>query len=246
MVHPALRRAGALWVTRARDARNPRPRSPPFALPDCHDSRLLGFLRQANGTDVELIIDVIYLVCFVCSISLVALKGLSEIYKILQVTLLSWDTDGDGVVEFHEVVGAFRAYAKVFHSLMMRRKNVKSGLDGRTIEWRAALYGVLDVLAKVDALVWITTFFLMLYPSAFRRALFKPCWECDDFEAAVARQVSRLLPARLAPIRASTHPCVADVVGTPHSPPNSPRPRPRPFAPLSVSCLPPPSRDPPS
>ena len=66
------------------------------------------------------------------------------------MTLLSWDTDGDGVVEFHEVVGAFKAYAKVFYSLLRRRKNVKSGLDGRTIEWRAALYGVLDVLAKVD------------------------------------------------------------------------------------------------
>ena len=57
---------------------------------------------------------------------------------------------GDGVVEFHEVVGAFKAYAKVFYSLLRRRKNVKSGLDGRTIEWRAALYGVLDVLAKVE------------------------------------------------------------------------------------------------
>ena len=38
----------------------------------------------------------------------------------------------------------------MFYSLLRRRKNVKSGLDGRTIEWRAALYGVLDVLAKVD------------------------------------------------------------------------------------------------
>ena len=204
---------------------------------------------------MELIIDVIYLLCFVCSTLLVALKGLSELYKILQVTLLSWDTDGDGVVEFHEVVGAFKAYAKVFYSLIRRRKNVKSGLDGRTIEWRAALYGVLDVLAKVDALVWITTFFLMLYPSAFRRAIFKPCWECDDFEAAVARQVPRLLPARLAPIRAPIR--VADVVGNPHSPrlpapdlrPCSslcPAPPPRRHPRPSVPCLPPPSRDPPA
>lgn len=133
--------------------------------------------------------DTIYWICFICSVSLVAVKGLSEVYKILQVTLLSWDTDGDGVVEFHEVVGAFRAYSKVLYAAARRRKNIKSGLDGRTIEWRAALYGVLDVLSKVDALIWIVTFFLMLFPSAIQRAIFKPCWECEDFEAAVARQV---------------------------------------------------------
>ena len=38
---------------------------------------------------MELLIDVVYLLCLVSSISLVALKGVSEIYKILQVTLLS-------------------------------------------------------------------------------------------------------------------------------------------------------------
>ena len=138
MVHPTLRRAGTLPattahdapnphphaslllpVTRARDAPNPRPPPPP---PSRWPALTPPWLSpQANGTDVELIIDVIYMLCFVCSISLVALKGLSELYKILQVTLLSWDTDGDGVVEFHEVVGAFRAYAKVFYSLIRRR-----------------------------------------------------------------------------------------------------------------------------
>ena len=38
---------------------------------------------------MELLIDVVYLLCLVSSISLVTLKGVSEIYKILQVTLLS-------------------------------------------------------------------------------------------------------------------------------------------------------------
>ena len=38
---------------------------------------------------MELLIDVMYLLCLVSSISLVALKGVSEIYKILQVALLS-------------------------------------------------------------------------------------------------------------------------------------------------------------
>ena len=103
MVHPPLRRAGTLLpprlVTSQTLARGssllPRSLPPPTPLlrpssPSVrHASRLLGFLRQANGTDVELLIDVVYLLCLVSSISLVALKGVSEIYKILQVALLS-------------------------------------------------------------------------------------------------------------------------------------------------------------
>ena len=160
---------------------------------------------QANGTDVELIMDVTYWMCFVTSVLIVSLRGLYLLYKILQITLLSWDTDGDGVVEFHEVIGAIKAYSSAFWYRIRRCRRPKKGaLDGRTIEWRAFVYGVLDTLAHVDALLWTMIFFLMLYPGAFKRAIFDPCWDCDDFEAVVAQQVRRAL-APATPISTSPH-----------------------------------------
>ena len=127
-----------------------------------------------------------------------------EVYTILQTVLLSWDTDGDGVVEFHEVMGALKAMKKICWSRVRHCKKSASGFGGRTIEWRAAAYGILDVIQKIDALIWTITFFLMLYPGAFRNAIFKPCWECDDLEAVIAQQV-RTWPARTCEGLAQSH-----------------------------------------
>ena len=148
---------------------------------------------KAKGYDIVLWVDVVYYFCFAVSAFLVAYKGFFELYGVLQTTLLSWDTDGDGVVEFHEVVGALKAAGKIVWSRVRHCRKSKDGFGGRTIEWRSALYGILDVLAKADALVWITTLFLMFYPYAFREAIFRPCWECDDLEAVFAKQIGAVL-----------------------------------------------------
>ena len=79
------------------------------------------------------------MVCVSRSVLLLSWKGLSEVYNILQTTLLSWDTDGDGVVEFHEVVGALKAAWKIIWSRIRHCKKSQEGFGGRTIEWRAAL-----------------------------------------------------------------------------------------------------------
>lgn len=148
---------------------------------------------QARGYDIVLWIDIMYYFCFAVSAMLIAYKGFFELYGVLQTTLLSWDTDGDGVVEFHEVVGALKAAGKIVWSRVRHCRKSKDGFGGRTIEWRSAIYGILDVLARANALVWIITLFLMFYPYAFREAIFRPCWECDDLEAVFAKQIGAVL-----------------------------------------------------
>lgn len=151
------------------------------------------FEAEANGTDVLLLMDSLYFFCFISGILLITWKGLSELYSVAQVTLLSWDTDGDGVVELHEVVGALKIIARMVWFRIRYCRADKRGFDGRKIEWQAAVYGILDCIAKVDALIWTTVFFLMLYPRAFRNVIFQPCWECDDLEAVIAQQLGQVL-----------------------------------------------------
>ena len=66
---------------------------------------------------------------------------LNRLYKIFQLTALAWDTDGDGVVEFHEVVQAVKI---IFGGWFLRikaryqRKPPPEYLETNTLEWRAA------------------------------------------------------------------------------------------------------------
>ena len=83
-----------------------------------------------DAAAVELVVDVIAYSLFALGILLATITTLVELYRIMQTAMLSWDTDGDGVVEVHEVRSAIAALC---------RRRLKRG--------RAA-YHVIDVVHR--------------------------------------------------------------------------------------------------
>jgi len=150
------------------------------------------YTGQADGTDVKALTST--LVWTVVVIGIVIFTGalLWEVYNIFQLTALSWDTDGDGVVEFHEVVQAVRLLMGV---CIMRclRKDVTIDLKGRKLEWRAALYGVLYSAKHLKIARFVGVFFLMYFPPILETGLFAPCWDCNDFHAVTVQRLGQVL-----------------------------------------------------
>jgi len=152
-------------------------------------------LFAEDGVDVKLMVDAICWGGMLLGALLVVYLGGFELYAVLQTTLLSWDTDGDGVVELHEVVAALRDMCAILGERLRKRKGGanKKGFGGRTIEWRAAAFGLLDVVSKIDLLMWCLTIVLLTLPSAFRSSVFQPCWQCDDLATVLSQQLGNTL-----------------------------------------------------
>ena len=60
-------------------------------------------------------------------------------------------------------------------------------LQPRSDRRRRAL---LDYLAAISPLAMIGLLFFLVFPPIFYDQIFLPCWECFDFEAAIAHEVA--------------------------------------------------------
>lgn len=54
---------------------------------------------------------------------------------------------------------------------------------------------MLDYLASISPLAMIGVLFFLCFPPIFYDQIFMPCWECFDFEAAIAHEASNISPA---------------------------------------------------
>ena len=133
--------------------------------------------------------------CLFLGVLLVIYLGGFQLYAVLQTTLLSWDTDGDGVVELHEVAAALRDLRDLLVDRCRKRVSSRPRKDfnGRTVEVRAMAFGLLDVLAKLSLLAWGLTVALLLLPAAFQTLVFEPCQECHDLPMVLAQQLGSTL-----------------------------------------------------
>eukprot|EP00965_Chrysotila_dentata_P229957 6197505-Pleurochrysis_carterae.AAC.1 len=118
---------------------------------------------------------------------------LLEVYHVLQTVLLSWDTDGDGVVEIWEVAQALKIIAYKFADFLCCDRFKDKSLQGRTIEGKAFCYGMLDVFARLSVLLWVLILWMLFYPMRLHAAMFEPCWECNDLTALTTQQLGRVL-----------------------------------------------------
>eukprot|EP00966_Prymnesium_polylepis_P089233 2065869-Prymnesium_polylepis.2 len=85
-----------------------------------------------------------------------------------------------------------------------QRTAVPSALGGPTVcacaqddpvelPWRSRLALCLDYLSSLSPLSTLLVVFLCVSPPVFYDRVFLPCWECYDFEAAVAHEVGHVL-----------------------------------------------------
>ena len=154
---------------------------------------------EAGGDDAALLVGAVYWVCLLLGVVLVIYLGAFQLYAVLQTALLSWDMDGDGVVELREVAAALRDLLELLVDRLPKRVSSRyrySGREsfkGRTVEVRAMAFGLLDVLAKLSPLRWGLTVALLLLPSAFRTLVLEPCQECHDLPTVLAQQLGATL-----------------------------------------------------
>ena len=157
---------------------------------------------ESGGNDAALLVGVLYWVCLLLGVVLVIYLGGFQLYAVLQTALLSWDMDGDGVVELYEVAAALRDLLDLLVDRFRKRSRLslakvssrpRKNLNGRTVEVRAIAFGLLDVLAKLNLLAWGLTVALLLLPGAFRTLLFEPCQECHDLPTVLAQQLGATL-----------------------------------------------------
>jgi hypothetical protein len=150
-----------------------------------------------DAAAVELVVDVIAYSLFALGILLATITTLVELYRIMQTAMLSWDTDGDGVVEVHEVRSAIAALCrrrlKRGRAAYLTSSTSSTAGAERTIDWRSAAWGVLDVVGRLEVAWWTLTFVLILLPLPMRAALVRPCYECDDLDVALAQAAGAAL-----------------------------------------------------
>lgn len=146
--------------------------------------------RSESGVDLEAFIRAMTQMCIAFGVIIAVFITFKELYTTFQLTALSWDTDGDGVVEAHEVLEAVRV---MLGSMALRVQGQTAKKDTRHLEGRAALYGVLYTLAKVNVFQFVVVCLLVIVPQSFEAAIFKPCWECDDIRSASAIQLGKVL-----------------------------------------------------
>ena len=128
------------------------------------------FEMQANS-DIDIYALFIYLfsIMYTIGIVLTSLVVLQRLYLIFQLTALAWDTDGDGVVECHEIVQAIKI---IFGGNILWLRDKVRGRKGRRneqlaerkIEWRSAWYGICYAVAHVDWLQFLLLAVLFFWP----------------------------------------------------------------------------------
>lgn len=156
-----------------------------------HDSDVcVMLLRMQSGMDADLhaLLLALLLIATIAGYTFAVLMGTLTLYRVFQVAALSWDTDGDGVVEFHEVVQAVKV---VFAGALLRARDkwkerkgseTISEKEAKTIEWRAALYGFLDTIRGCARRLWKTSGRppAGYHPRCCLQASPSPCPSLDD------------------------------------------------------------------
>ena len=112
-------------------------------------------LQSGTEADVHSLLLALLLIASIIGYVLAVVLAITTLYRIFQVAALTWDTDGDGVVEFHEVMQAFQVLLG-FAVIRLRdwwnerkgRPTRKDEENYKTIEWRAALYGLFDTIKR--------------------------------------------------------------------------------------------------
>ena len=132
-------------------------------------------MQAGNDADIYALLVSFNSIFFAIGIIFFAIVGLQRLYVIFQLTALAWDTDGDGVVEFHEVVQAMKI---IFGGWILRmrdrikRKKVK-GDDAaedrmKRIEWKSAIYGLFYSIENVNTIQALLLFILLFVPPQVR------------------------------------------------------------------------------
>jgi len=215
------------------------------------------FERQAShgaGLDVAAALDAGFYTLFAIGLVMLVVITVLALYRMFQTMLLSWDTDGDGIVEYHEVKAAFAMY---FRMASARRRGGGAGvatvaeedgsargetshgsnhpsspapggaaaaassdeadtqlvadqLEQRRIPPKDAIYAVLDTIASLDYFLWCTALLLLLYPTSYRNAVVRPCFDCDDLSATLTKGLGRVLG-----LHAKPSPLPTDAAGGP-------------------------------
>lgn len=120
---------------------------------------------------------------------------------IFNVAALAWDTDGDGIVEYHEVLQAIKVICGGWLLSMRDKLREWRGIPTsesrmqtyKTIEWRAALYGLLISIARANNIQTFLVFCLLFWPSIIVETMVYPCYACSDFHLTIATQLGIVL-----------------------------------------------------
>jgi hypothetical protein len=139
------------------------------------------FAAQLGGTDVQQLLLALFVVLELCACA-IALAFLLHLALAFFRTLLdTWDTDGDGQIEVHEVLGAGRAgFAALCEWLCTGSlKRASAKLGGREINALDANLALLHTFSKLNVLASAFILTLIAFPPVFTTVIFNPCWLCE-------------------------------------------------------------------
>lgn len=157
-------------------------------------------LQSLTDADIHSLLVFVLVIGTVVGYVLATMLAIATLYKVFQVAALTWDTDGDGVVEFSEVKQAFKVLLG-FAILRVRdwwnerkgRPTRKDEENYKTMEWRAALYGILDTIKRINNIQYVLLMLLIFWPPKLISGLLNPCYECTDFHLTLVTQLGLIL-----------------------------------------------------
>jgi hypothetical protein len=212
----------------------------------------LFYLQSETAVDMNALILSIMNILLLTGIGLASVVILQRVYVIFQLTALAWDTDGDGVVELDEVKQAIKVIfgGWILHLRGTYRARFQRGapqvtrVSERKLEWRAALYGILFSVSKVNFLQFVLLCTMLFLPGPIYFTMISPCRECTDFHLTVVTQLGLVLGLQNYSRPATPIPNASDVANQSAPSPSLPPPEfpPPPLVPQPE--LPPPSAPP--
>lgn len=208
-------------------------------------------IQAGNEADIHALFVSLFRIMYIGSLIGASYIVLTRLYVIFQLTALAWDTDGDGVVEFHEVAAALRLISTgwlVAIVNLFRKKKEKDpdAPEPKSIEWKGVLYGVFFSISRIDWMQFTLVTVTLFWPPHVIDMLINPCYECNDFYLTMLTQLGLVLglknytrPDAPAPNpNATMPPSPPDAPDAPPAPPSPPTPFPPP-SPGAPGLLPP-------
>ena len=167
----------------------------------------------SSTASIYTLLQSIVLIVFIGAVVLTVVQCLLDSQKWAQTMLLSWDTDGDGIVEFREIVSAIARFCRVLaqcscrerlvshdersieHTEIARATDKKTlkAFESRKVESRVMAYGVLKVLSTLNLPIWILLITGITYPMIVQSAVIDVCFSCHDFSALISQRVGIVL-----------------------------------------------------
>lgn len=112
--------------------------------------------------------------------------------------LASWDKDGDGV-DLRDVWkgikegGGIKYAFKTLTNLTKDKANQSDTSNDHKIEVWNAVWALIDVFANLQLGRVVLVLFFFAFPPIFYFDVFRPCWDCKDFEAASVHEIGHIL-----------------------------------------------------